>query len=668
MKTKWSTVLAASAGTATLSLAHPALALTDSQRLEKLEHTIERLEHRLEQSEQENVRLRQAVTGEAAPATSTSHRGSGLGRRLGYEESQPGPSLKDYTQLEAKLKHLEKNEKLLERKFEVEKEVADNTRKSAAKVEAGPNGFKIGTADGDWQLRLRGFLQADTNTYLNDTLPAGEGIGWNPSLGEDGAPNPFNAGSGLSSDKFLIRRARLQFAGTLGKYTDFLIAPDFAGGQTRLFDSWADFHYWQPASFAIGKMKGPQDLERLQTATNLLFNERAYPTQLAANRQIGALLHGELEGPGFDTKYISNISHTQELFAYQIGVFNGSQDNQAVQNSDTTNFDNKEYAARVFAHPFRHVDFEPIQRLGIGFAGNYTNWEGQQNSQATPIAALTSQGQNNILTYSTGVTDPSSSVTNTTQTFGAITGQGQAGSGTTTLQSPKTVTTAVTTTTYSAAVLNGSQYHFAPQGYWYWGPFGLLADWTSSTQGLAVNQSSSTTTTTQTDVNAKTTSGSGYTQIPGSRTTTTTTTQTPQKLVNQTSQTNLAWQVAASYVLTGEDNTYWAIKPRQNFDPFSGNWGAWQVAFRWHELDIDQDTFTNYGTAANPLYLFADPRSSVQHASTWGLGLNWILNSNVSIKGNYEQTQFTGGAVTSTGEVANRPDEKVFFTRVQFWY
>ena len=666
MNTRLSLLLAASAGTVSLGVPVSSQALTDSERLEKLEKHIERLERRLEQSESENEKLKKEVSASTqrsqgnrstSAATGTSGHGGG--------EASPAPASVASRQ---EFKALDTKVKLLERKMEVEKEVADNTRKTAAKVEAGPNGFKIGTADGDWQLRLRGFLQADNDTYLNDTLPAGEGIGWNPSLGEHGAPNPFNSGSGLGSDKFLIRRARLQFAGTLGKWTDFLIAPDFAGGTVRLFDAWTDFHYYQPVSFAFGKMKGPQDLERLQNATNLLFNERAYPTQLAANRQIGAMLHGELEGPGFDTKYVSNISHTQELFAYQLGIFNGSQDNQAVQNSDTTNFDNKEFAARVFAHPFRHLDFEPIQRMGIGFAGNYTNWQGQQNSNATPIAALVSQGQNNIVTYSTGMTDPSTAVSNTTETYGAITGQGQPASGTGTLASPKTVTTAVTTTSYSAAVLNGSQYHFAPQAYWYHGPFGLLGDWTSSTQGLAVNQSSSTVTTSQTDINAKTTPGTGYTQIPGSRTTVTTTNQTPQHLVNQKSQTNLAWQIAASYVLTGEDNTYWAIKPRENFDPFEGKWGALQAAFRWQELDIDPVTFTNFGSVSTPLYLFADPRSSIQHAQTWGLGLNWFLNSNVKIQGNYEQTAFTGGAVTTTNQVANRPDEKVFFTRVQFWY
>lgn len=645
MNKQWSAILTAGSAAASLSLVQPAQALTSSERFERLEKHIEQLEQRLDKSETENHRLKQEIQrGYQTPPTTTHSR---LGRR-----DEPGiqaPISPTKTVNADEFKKLDKAVHLLERKFEVEKEVSDTSRKSAAKIEAGSNGFKIGTVDGEWQLRLRGFLQADTNSFLNDTLPADQGIGWNQTTQE---PNPFNPGAGLASDKFLIRRARLQFAGTLGKYTDFLIAPDFGGGQARLFDAWADFHYWQPASFAIGKMKGPQDLERQQNATNLLFNERAYPTQLAANRQIGAMLHGEIEGPGFDTKYISNINHTQELFSYQLGVFNGSQDNQAVQNSDTTNFDNKEYAARIFAHPFRHVDFEPIQRLGIGFAGNYTDWQGQNGSQS--IASLQSQGQSNIVNYATGT-----SISNGSSVVSAISSTSPDNPVTTTQ-----TTTSSNNTIFSGALLNGSQYHFSPQGYWYWGAFGLLTDWTSSTQTLAVQQTDNAVTTTQTSTRIAT----GPNSTTTINKTATTTSTTGPYYSHQKAQTNLAWQVAASYVLTGEDNTYWAIKPREPFDPFAGKWGAWQVAFRWHELDVDQDTFTNFGTASKPLYLYSDPRSSIQHASTWGLGATWFLNSNISVKANYEQTAFTGGAVTDAGVVANRPDEKVFFTRVQFWY
>ena len=128
------------------------------------------------------------------------------------------------------------------------------------------------------------------------------------------------------------------------------------------------------------------------------------------------------------------------------------------------------------------------------------------------------------------------------------------------------------------------------------------------------------------------------------------------------------WAMIANRVIWRSTVLNWQIKPTKAFDPFNGNWGALQLGFRWTELNIDQSTFTNYGSAANPLYLFADPRASVSHAQTWGLSANWFLNSNVKLQQSYDSTSFTGGAVTPTGQVANRPNENVFWSRVQIWY
>ena len=138
--------------------------------------------------------------------------------------------------------------------------------------------------------------------------------------------------------------------------------------------------------------------------------------------------------------------------------------------------------------------------------------------------------------------------------------------------------------------------------------------------------------------------------------------------VVSTRQNNHAWQLAASYVVTGEDNSFQGVKPRQPFNPYNGTWGALQLAFRWSELDIDRDLFTNYGTVANPRYLWSDPRNSIQHATSWALGANWFLNSNVKLTANYEQTYFNGGAQTAAFQVTDRPSEKVFITRFQLNY
>ena len=66
------------------------------------------------------------------------------------------------------------------------------------------------------------------------------------------------------------------------------------------------------------------------------------------------------------------------------------------------------------------------------------------------------------------------------------------------------------------------------------------------------------------------------------------------------------------------------------------SWGAWEIAARIGELDVDNDAF--------PVY--ANPANSATKAFSWGVGLNWHLNRNVKVNLNYDQTDFKGGAAT----------------------
>ena len=49
----------------------------------------------------------------------------------------------------------------------------------------------------------------------------------------------------------------------------------------------------------------------------------------------------------------------------------------------------------------------------------------------------------------------------------------------------------------------------------------------------------------------------------------------------ETDVSNRAWDVTASYLLTGETATTGIIRPKGNFDPGAGNWGAFQIAMRY---------------------------------------------------------------------------------------
>lgn len=120
---------------------------------------------------------------------------------------------------------------------------------------------------------------------------------------------------------------------------------------------------------------------------------------------------------------------------------------------------------------------------------------------------------------------------------------------------------------------------------------------------------------------------------------------------------NKGWQLAAGYVLTGEDSSYNGVVPATNFDFSKGTWGAFEVVGRYANVKIDG--------AAFPLY--ASPAASAQGASSVGLGLNWYLGKTVVFKIDYYQTafDFAAGAPASPTTPALRQDEKSFITRFQ---
>jgi phosphate-selective porin OprO/OprP len=322
------------------------------------------------------------------------------------------------------LKQVDQKVKLLERKLEVDKEESKAKWASFPKnVELGIQGLKVVSQDENFIMYMRALIQADGRFFVDDT-----------SGGDAGNTN----GDSLP-DQFTLRRVRPILEGTVWKWFDYRIMPDFAGGTTRLFDAYADLRYFREASLTAGKFKAPVSLERLQSASALTFTERAFPTQLAPNRDVGFMLHGEFDKPGYPSDF-SKLERNQthagnfplymypEFFSYQVGVFDGSRNNG---NIDSDSNDSKEFQGRIFAHPFLHSGIEPLEGLGLGVAGTW----GQPNSDK--LSNYQSPGLNNIFTYA------------------------------------------------SAARGDGVQYRVYPQGYWIWGPFQLLGEYALSSQDLA---------------------------------------------------------------------------------------------------------------------------------------------------------------------------------------
>lgn len=127
-------------------------------------------------------------------------------------------------------------------------------------------------------------------------------------------------------------------------------------------------------------------------------------------------------------------------------------------------------------------------------------------------------------------------------------------------------------------------------------------------------------------------------------------------------------------MLTGEDASFKGVKPKQAFNTDGNGWGAWELVARYQENNIDSKAFQTSATVATG---YADPRNNASAAKSWAAGINWYLNQNVKVVLNYEQTSFVGGgqanAAGSAGagaftNIADRPDEKALFTRLQLSY
>ncbi len=513
-------------------------ALSMEERMEQMEGMMKQMQKQLDKSQEENAQLKKQLTGKAAPAANL----------VGVKE--------DNAVLNDKIANLEK-------KIDQDKKATLEAAKTAPKFEVGPNGVTFKSADENYKLRLSGYGQADARFFAN-----------NGTLGANTDANH------AVNDQFLIRRARLTLDGTFFKWADFRFSPDFAGSTLRLYDAFADLHYFDYAALQAGKMRVPISLERYQTAPNLTFIERGYPAEMAPNRDVGLMLHGQIPYPGYKTQYTVQPMF-KDFLSYELGVFNGTRDNQAVQSSDSDKDNNKEVAARLFSHPFLHSGIPALEGLGLGVAGTW----GQPKNNNLP--SLVSVGQNNIVNFVGGTAN---------------------------------------------TLATGQSYRIYPQMYWYWNSFGLLGEYVLSSQDLQGSYTS-----------AGKTKGAA------------------------TTMQNDAWQIQASYVLTGEKASFFGVKPAQNFDPFNGNWGALQFAARYTELNVDNSIYQNFGTKTVPIYVFADPRQSVTQASTWSVGLNWFLNNNIKIATNYDQTHFKGGA--GTGNIyLSRDMEKVFMTRFQFQF
>jgi phosphate-selective porin OprO and OprP len=162
----------------------------------------------------------------------------------------------------------------------------------------------------------------------------------------------------------------------------------------------------------------------------------------------------------------------------------------------------------------------------------------------------------------------------------------------------------------SSTVADGQHNRLSPQAYYYIGPFGVLGEYVASSQ----------------EVLNKKYSG---------------------RINNQ------AWETTASFMLTGEKNSYAGVRPRNASEHVTGwrRFGAVELAVRYSQLAIDGDAFSH----------FANVSSSARLAKDQGIGLNWYLNRYVKLVTDFEHTNFT----MAPGNTTPLHAENVLMNRIQ---
>jgi phosphate-selective porin OprO/OprP len=263
------------------------------------------------------------------------------------------------------------------------------------------DGFFIQDPTKEYRLRFGGYTQLDGRFFISDNQRR----------------NP---------DQFLFRRVRPILEGSLTRFVDFKIMPDFAGSSFTLFDAYVDikpFDYYRDwLKIRAGKYKTPLGLDRLQSATALPLVERGAPTNLVPTRDIGIELWGAPWGG---------------TLIYELGVFDGAADLGNVNGNFNDDFT---FAGRLLAQPFAtwpaDSDLAVLRGVGVGIAGSWGEMLGSASNPDLP--SYRSLGQATIFQYVNGGMPE-----NTAFTSGTLT-------------------------------------RINPQAYWYWGPLSFMAEYVRS--------------------------------------------------------------------------------------------------------------------------------------------------------------------------------------------
>ena len=218
--------------------------------------------------------------------------------------------------------------------------VAEDSDPAASQVNSAPapsastsdvswdNGLHIRSPNGQAQVDIGGMLQLDDRLILDPGVPQ-------------------------KLPDFILRRGQFVFLGKAFRRLDFRItAESRKDGPMTVRDAYIDVKVAEEMWVEIGKFKSPIGLERLQSPRYLMFAERALPTNLVPDRDVGVQVHGDIVG---------------NKVTYMGGLFRGVPDGGNSEHSTNHGADGE---FRVFAYPFRGTRASLLGGLGLGIGGS----------------------------------------------------------------------------------------------------------------------------------------------------------------------------------------------------------------------------------------------------------------------------------------------------------
>jgi phosphate-selective porin OprO and OprP len=194
--------------------------------------------------------------------------------------------------------------------------------------------FVLESDNGDNRIQFGGLLQIDGR------------------FAADGGDRP-------GASTFFVRRLRAVTQGRLARHVEFYVNVDFAGNATHVRDAYFDTRLADAIRIRVGKFKAPFSYDRLVPAAHLLFVERSFTTAIAADRDVGLQLLGDLPG--------GRVS-------YGLALTNGAPDGGT---GDTDADSSKDVTARLVVRPVAASSSRPWSGLRVALALN----SGQSTTQ-----------------------------------------------------------------------------------------------------------------------------------------------------------------------------------------------------------------------------------------------------------------------------------------------